>query len=282
MQIFYADDTYAKATKEDQQPTIHLFGGVVVDRETETKIIDCIRAVKSAYTHPNLPIKWNFRDTVIRDKFSQFKRDSDYKKMLAASREWRLEIFRRVRALDFTVLIACIKSASIDKAVLKKVRDDLNSYCFENVLMRIGIDAKERGGHWQCVLDWPPDGNSKPFDAGYYRLYHYGKASSPRPSICGPLEKLGFSHSLHFTRCNHSPMMQFADLILGATKDHIECQVQGRGSCVGTEAVELFYNHFRNLNGEIPKYGVIASTGNASLSATVAQIFKKKAAGKQP
>ena len=95
MNILYADDTYAKASKEDLQPTIHIFGGVVVDRDTETKIINCIRSVKSSYTHPNLPVKWNFKDTTIKDKYSQFGKDDDYRKMLAASMPIRIRTFSK-------------------------------------------------------------------------------------------------------------------------------------------------------------------------------------------
>ena len=142
--------------------------------------------------------------------------------------------------------------------------------------MRVGIDAKKLGGVWQCVLDWPPDNDSRPFDRGYYQLFHFGKASSPNPANCGPLNLLGFSHSLHFTRSNHSPMMQLADLILGATRDHIECKMQGRDSSVGSEAVEIFYDHYRNLNGVIPRYGVIPSTSSESLGKSITEIFKQK------
>lgn len=277
MNILYADDTYAKASKVDTQASIHLFGGIVVSREVESAIIAVLQSVKSAYTHQNMPIKWNFKDPSIKKKYEEFDRIAEYHNMLRASREWRLEIFRKINGLKYTVIASAIKSFSSEKEVLKKVKDDLNSFCFENVLMRVGIDAKETGGYWQCVIDWPPDNDSRPFDQGYYKLYHFGKASSTKPSICGPLCQLGFSHSLHFTRCNHSPMMQLADLILGAIRDHLECRIQGRDSCVGSECVDLFYDHFRNADGVVPRFGVIASSGSKGLTAHIAEIFSRKA-----
>ena len=238
MHILYADDTYAKASKVDQPRSIHLFGGVVVSRDVETKIIDEINAVKSQFTHPNMPVKWNFKDSSIQQKYKEFSKEKEYEMMLAASREWRLEIFRRINLLDYTIIMSCIEHFSDNKQVIQEVKDKLNTYCFENVLMRVGLDAKELGGFWQCVLDWPSDNDSKPYDRGYYQLFHFGQASSPRPANCGALNKLGFSHSLHFTRSNHSPMMQLADMVLGATRDHIECRIQGRNSSVGSEAVD--------------------------------------------
>jgi hypothetical protein len=277
MHILYADDTYAKSSPEDVPRRIHLFGGIIVDRGSEEAIIDKIRGVKRQYTHPNMPVKWNFKDTTIKKKYEEFDRSDEFKKMLAASREWRLEIFRQINDIDYQIVVACIEAHSEDKEVIQRVKNELNTYCFENVLMRVGLEAKEIGGKWQCVLDWPPDNDSKPFDRGYYQLLHFGKASSPKPAMCGPLERLGFSHSLHFTRSNHSPLMQLADLVLGATRDHIECKLQGRESSVGTEAVEIFYDHYRNSNGAVPRYGVISSTSNSNLVSHISTIFKRKA-----
>jgi hypothetical protein len=277
MNTLYADDTYAKSAKSDELPRVHLFGGVVVDGAAEQKIIRILRSVKSRFTHPNMPVKWNFRDSGIQKKYREFNREEEYKKMLAASREWRLEIFHSINHLDYTVVCSCIEAFSAEKGVLSKVKSELNTFCFENVLMRVGMDASERGGRWQCVLDWPPENDSKPLDRGYYQLFHFGRASSPKKAHCGPLEKAGFSHSLLFTRCNHSPMMQIADLVLGATRDHLESVLQARGSTVGGEAVEIFYDHFRNNNGNVPRYGVACSTGSKKLLCVIEKAFKRKA-----
>jgi hypothetical protein len=272
---FYADDTYAKSSTADEPRAIHLFGGIVVSRDSEEAMIKVIREVKGQYTHPNMPVKWNFKDNSIQKKYEEFERVEEYKKMLANSRRWRLEIFQRLNDFNYTIIVSCIEAFSKDAEAIHKIKNQLNTYAFENVLMRVGLDAKEIGGNWQCVLDWPPDNNSKPFDSGYHRLFHTARASSPAPALCGPLEKVGFSHSLHFTRANHSPLMQLADLVLGATRDHLECKIQGRESSVGTEAVDIFYDHLRNHNGEVPRYGVIPSTGNPGLSNQVAEIFKQ-------
>ncbi len=277
MHILYADDTYAKTSTEDAPRRVHLFGGVVVNRELEDSIIEKIRDVKGQYTHPNMPVKWNFKDTSIKKKYKEFGRGVEYRKMLDASREWRLELFRQINDIDYQIIVSCIEAHSENKEVIHRVKNELNTYCFENVLMRAGLEAKELGGKWQCVLDWPPDNDSKPFDRGYYQLFHFGKASSPKPALCGALESLGFSHSLHFTRANHSPLMQLADLVLGATRDHIECKIQGRESSVGTEAVDIFYDHYRNHNGIVPRYGVIASTSNRDLVDHINTIFQRKA-----
>jgi hypothetical protein len=276
MKIFYADDTHAKESKTDRFPKIHLLGGVIVSRESEEKIIQKLRSVKQEYTHPNMPVKWNFKDPTIKKKFTEFNKEKEYLSMLEKSREWRLKIFREVDELDYRIVAACISTHAESDEALRKVKEELSTYCFENILMRVGLDAAEELDSWQCVLDWPSGNNSKPFDTGYYTLYHYGKGASGTPAKCGKLEDLGFSHSLHFTRCNHSPMIQFADLVLGAIKDHIECKIQGRETSLGSEAVDIFYDHFRNLNGAVPRFGVVPSTSNADLSRQISKIFARK------
>lgn len=70
--------------------------------------------------------------------------------------------------------------------------------------------------------------------------------------------------------------MQLADLVLGATRDHIECRMQGRTSSVGSEAVDIFYDHYRNLDGNVPRYGVIASTSSKNLVTQINKIFSRK------
>lgn len=277
MHILYADDTYAKTSTEDVPRKVHVFGGVIVDREIEEAIIEKIRSIKQEYTHPNMPIKWNFKDPTIKNKYEEFNRIDEYKKMLGASREWRLEIFRTLNDMEYKIIVACIESYSDEIETIKRVKNELNTYCFEMVLMQLGFDAKKIGGKWQIVIDWPPDNDSKPFDRGYYRLFHVGKTASGVSAFCGKLESLGFSHSLHFTRANHSPLMQFSDLVLGATRDHIECLIQGRESSVGTEAVNIFYDHFRNNDGVVPQYGVVVSTNNRPLLNHISQIFSKRA-----
>jgi hypothetical protein len=269
MHVFYGDDTYGKV-EGDNEKRIHLFGGIVISREVEPAIIQVMRDIKSKYTHPNMPIKWNFRDDGIKKKYAEFNRIPEYEKMLPESRIWRLDLFKQINDLKWSLIVACA-----DGKVEKDVKIKLQTYCFENILMRLGLDAKVTGGHWQCVLDWPPSSDTKPYDRAYYQLFHSAKASSPNPAYCGPLEPLGFSHSLHYTRCNHSPLMQLTNLLLGATRDHIEASGE---NCVGSEAVSIFYRHFRNRDGQIPGFGVTAQSSSESLSKHINKIFNFSAA----
>lgn len=205
MNTFFLDDTYGKPSPDYPVSRFHLFGGIIVTHEAELAIIEQMRAVKSAYTHPNLPIKWNFRDNKIQDRYKRFQREHEYQKMLVESKTWRSQLFQKINDIPYTILVSCIESFSHDKVGIIKLKKELNTYCFEMVLMRAGWDAKERGGKWQCILDWPPDEDPTPFNRGYYNLYHSGKSSAGITSHCGSLEKAGFSHSLLFCVMQSQP-----------------------------------------------------------------------------
>ena len=277
MHTFYADDTYLKTSKEDPLPKIHIFGGVLASHAAEQEIIKAIKKVKSEYTHENMPIKWNFRDSSIKNIYEKHDRLNEFTRMVAESRAWRLSIAETLKHIQFKIVVSCIEAYSDDKQKIKGAKDNLLTYLFENLLMRVGLEAKGISDTWQCVLDWPPDSNPKPFDSAYYRLHHNGLDSTGKEIYAGPLSLIGFSPSLYYTRCNHSPLLQLSDLIVGATKDHIEANLQNRSSCVGSEFVNTVISRFRERDGVIDGYGVVASSGNPQLKSTITKLFGRKA-----
>ena len=103
VKVFYADDTYAKEDKEGLSPRVNIFGGVLIDKESEPALLEIIKEEKSKFTHPNLPIKWNFKDTLVKEKFDRFERQEEYKKMLANSNSCRREIIKRSSGIDFQI-----------------------------------------------------------------------------------------------------------------------------------------------------------------------------------
>ena len=273
MKTFYADDTYLKSNKTEPMPRIHMLGGFVVDTAEEASLIGKIRLLKRRYTHPNMPIKWNFKDGSIKEVYERFERVTEYQEMLKESYAWRKDLAAVVAESKVRIVVACIEAYSETKDIIKESKPDLLQYLFENVLMRLALDASETKEHWQCVLDWPPSGESSPFDKAYYPVFHYGKTINDVTVNAGSLEPLGFSHSLLYARCNHSPLLQLADVIVGAARDHLEAVMQQRTECLGTEMVQLMKPKFRSVGGKIAGYGVVASGGNRDLRAAIEKAF---------
>ena len=273
MNIFYADDTYAKDDKEMSLPRTNLFGGVLLAKEDEAILLNIIKEEKSKFTHPNLPIKWNFKDTLVKEKFERFNREEEYKKMLAASNTWRREIIKRSVEIEYKIVCGIIQNYSRDTKIVKKSKPDLLKYSFENVLMRLGIDALEHTTETLVLLDWPPDGNPQPFIEAFYRLYHQGKSSAGTVIKSGKLSDCRFFHTLLFAKCTHSPVLQFTDLVVGALKDYLERKITGRQNLFAQEMYEILKPKIRQIKGKILGYGIIPPTGNSVFRSTLKQIF---------
>jgi len=274
MKSLYADDTYCKSDKLDKTNRIHLFGGILIDKADEPQLLKIISNAKSKYTHPNLPMKWNFKDTAIKEKFEEFNKLDEYKLMLANSNSWRKEIIKNSLDLDYTIICGIIESYSDNVTIAKKTKPEFLKYSFENILMRLGIDAKGDDYETYAVLDWPPDGNPQPLVQAYYRLFHQGVSSAGIKLKCGKLSDCNYFHTLLFAKCNHSPLLQFSDLIIGSIKDYLEANLSKRQNLFATEIFDLYKSKIRNANGKILGYGIIPPTTNSIFNSKIKQILE--------
>lgn len=274
MYIFYGDDTYAKTSADDKTPRLHLFGGVYISKTSEDELINIIRDEKSKYTHPNLPIKWNFKDISIKKKYEQFDRLDEYQAMLVASNDWRRNIITKSLGLDYKIICGVAESYSKEKDKIKKSKKDLLKYTFENVLIQVGFDAKNNKNETFVILDWPPDGDPQPFIKAFYKLYHTGTTSADRPAYCGNLSDCNFYHSLLFAKCNHSPILQFSDLIIGSMKDFLESKLNGKEHHFANEIFDFYKGKIRSKNSNIINFGLILSSGNNELNDKISKIVR--------
>ena len=275
MYSVYLDDSYIKSTQKESIPLINAMGGIIIDNED--KLVQIIKNEKGKYTHENLSIKWNFKDSEIQRVFKEFKRNTDYKKLLENSRAIRLAIIQKSLELDYKIIFSCIKSFSEKKKIVKAKKEDFSGILFENILYRIGNEAKYNNpGKYQIVMDWPTDANPQPYNRAYYYMYNADKTLSGNPNHCGPLCKLNLKQSVFYTKCTHSPCLQFSDLIVGAMKDFLEMSLFGsKESCVGKEAYDLFKNKIRNNSGKKLGYGIITPNGNTEFKDQLISIFEK-------
>lgn len=277
MYSVYLDDSYIKSTQKESIPLINAMGGIIIDDENEDKLVQIIKNEKGKYTHENLPIKWNFKDSEIQRVFKEFKRNSDYKNMLENSRNIRLGIIQKSLELNYKIVFSCIKSFSEKKKIVKAKKEDFSGILFENILYRIGNEAKYNNpGKYQIVMDWPTDANPQPYNRAYYYMYNADKTLSGNSNHCGPLCKLNLKQSVFYTKCTHSPCLQFSDLIVGAMKDYLEMSLFGsKESCVGKEAYDLFKDKIRNNSGKKLGYGIITPNGNTEFKDQLINIFDR-------
>jgi len=275
MKNIYLDDSYIQSSKTDPIPLIIGIGGIIIDQKEEERIVNIMKKEKAKYTHFNLPLKWNFKDKEIKSNYLEFGREKEYNLLLENSRKIRLNILKKCNEIDYKILFSCIQNYSAKKDVVKEKKFDLIQMLFDNLLMRCGNEANQFKDSYQVIMDWPADSNPKPLNRSYYYMFNSSKTISGVNNYCGKLSELGFNHSLYFTKCTHSPLLQFVDIIIGALKDCIEMHLKGsQDSCVGKEACDLFRSKIRNNKGKKIGYGIIVSSGNEELKGKLEKLFE--------
>lgn len=273
---WYADNSELNGIRGSDIPDILLFGGVAVEPAYEMVLRSRIEQVKAKYGHPRAPIKWNFRD--LKALYQKQNQEPLYKKMLETSKEWRLDLANAVSDIEFTVILACIESHSIDKKVIKDVKEDLTGFVFSNGLMRVALHVQEaKPLSAQVVLDWPDQGDTKPFDSEYMAAYNFGKTKGGEVGYhSGQLSKLGFMDSPMYTNMRHSTLLQFADLVLGSTREIIECATGKKSTSFGLDFAKILRSKYRGYPNKIFGRGVSVASGNVEFRSAIRNYLIKE------
>jgi len=271
---WFADDTQLRTTKEHKRPNVFLFGGIIIDSFEEEKLRKIMKDVKSKYTYPDMPVKWNFKD--LNKTYFKFDRLADYKKLLEDSYNWRCEIFERVQEVDFKIVISALENFQYEKNNLKKIKYDLNCILFSNSLMRLGLYSQRVNcREFQVILDWPENSDPSSFSKEYYYAFNRGVSKDGIAFHSGKLSDLGFQESVLFTKMTHSNSMQFADLIMGSFRDFFETNLHGHDCSLGTELIKKVKTKFDGYPNSIVGVGVNIPSRNGNLKKNLTEILKK-------
>ena len=271
---WYADNSELNGIKEAEIPDILLFGGVIVGADAEAYLQSEIEKIKKRHGHPCAPVKWNMKD--LKELYKKQEQVALYEKLLASSREWRAELFTVLAAADCALLVSCIEGYSQKRDVLKQRKEDLTRYIFTNGLMRFGFHVREaKPSQAQVVLDWPDKGISKPFDSEYAYAYGRGKTINGITYKCGKLSSLGFSDSVMFTHMQHCQMLQIADLVVGASREFLECCLGKKEGGQGLDCLRTVRDKLRGAPGNIVGRGLVVSSGNTKFQSSVRRGVKE-------
>jgi len=272
---WYADNSELNGIKDAEIPDILLFGGVIIGADAEAYLQSEMDKIKKRYGHSRAPVKWNMKD--LKELYKKQDQVALYEKLLASSREWRAELFTALAAADCTLLVACIEGYSQKRDVLKQRKEDLTRYIFTNGLMRFGLHVRDaKPSQAQVVLDWPDKGISKPFDSEYAYAYGRGKTSDGNVTYqCGRLSSLGFSDSVMFTNMPHCQMLQIADLVVGASREFLECCLGKKEGGQGLDCLKTVRDKFRGAPKNIVGRGLVVPSGNAEFLNSVKRGVKE-------
>lgn len=260
---WYADNSELNGIRGASIPDTLLFGGVAVRSDQIRPLREAIEAVKGKYGHPRAPVKWNFKD--LKMLYKKQCIEELYEDLLKTSKEWRLEIANVAACFDFRVIVAVVEGHSIAKKTLRGVKPNLCRYAFNNGLMRFALLVQEeRPESAQIMLDWPDRGDSKPFDLEYRTAYNEGKTGERDLSyLSGPLAPLGFEDCASYVNMHHSTLLQFADLVLGANRELIECAIGKKSSGLGLDFCKIIKTKYRGYPANVVGRGVSVASGRS-------------------
>ena len=258
---WFADNSELNGIKEAEIPDILMFGGIAVPANIEHELRIRIEGIKERFAHPRAPIKWNMRDP--KALYKKQGQEEMQKRLLESSREWRLEIFNALAEYDVTLIVSCIEAYSGDRQKIKETKEQLTGHSFSNGLMRFGLHVQTVGpDQAQVVLDWPDRSESKPFDAEYTSAFNRGVTAAGNVEYrCGKLADLRFLDSATYANMYHSTLLQTADLVVGATREVIECCLGKKESGQGVDCARIVRDKYRGAP-KILGYGISVSSGN--------------------
>ncbi len=257
---WYADDSDIRTIKDLRVPNLILFGGVAVSSANEFRLRNAIEGAKREFGHKRLPVKWNFKD--LKKKYSEQKRLADYEGLLGRMFDLRRAVFDAASEIDYSIIISIVIGYSSDSSVLKKMKGDLSRHVFANSLMRFSQHVKETNAERaEVILDWPDSSDSKPFDIEYASAYNRGETKDGQKYMSGPLEALRFNDSAVYTRMPHSTLMQFSDLVLGATREFVQHALDEEKSGHGVKLLETVAPKFRGFPKHVIGRGININSG---------------------
>lgn len=269
---WYADDSDLRTIKDVHVPNIVLFGGVAVSRENEKPLRDAIESAKQMFGNKRFPLKWNFKD--LRGKYEEQGQIDLYKQVMSNMFDIRKAVFEAVSKIDFTIIISIVQGYSSDKKILIDLKNDLSRYVFTNSLMRYALHVSEvKSDRAEVILDWPDGGNSKPYDSEYSCAYNYGRTIDGIEYHSGQLEKLNFNDSAVYTRMPHSTLLQFSDLILGATREMIHHAIDEKKSGHGVKLLGYVANKFRGYPNHVVGRGISINSRAADMNKKISDKF---------
>lgn len=255
---WYADNSYIHGIWGAEIEDILMFGGISLERDSEQAISAIMENVKKPYKREaDFPVKWNIRD--LKEYYENKGLDELYPVLLAESKEWRSYIFKEAADIEFTIIIALIKAYSQKRETIIETKKRLTRYVFSDALMRLGHHVKEvNASAVELVLDWPESNQPRQiFDEEYQSALIYGVTCEKQEYHCGLLKELGFSDSVYFTSMKTCPVLQFCDLVVGATREFIDLALEKDKETFGFDLLRGLNMKFRGAPENVIGRGLI-------------------------
>ena len=258
-----------------EAPDVIIVGGYGIDSGSKVLLLEEIAAVKRQHgLDPDCPVKWNLRDLRRPLAAGDFK--DCLPRLLACGDPLRRDLVDALVKLQATSFFSIIRAHSNKKKVLSDTQRELSAFSFGNLLMRVGKFRNSpytTGNSCEVVLDWPPANDRRPFVDEYRCAWRLGTSTGPNVTYnCGSLRNLGFYPSPVFSVMELDPLLQLADIAVGATRCFLDFALgKVTGDTFGVQCFKRLRQTIWQMNGHVIGNGLTVSPANSDLSATLLQ-----------
>ncbi len=273
---WFADNSYIHGIWGAEIEDILVFGGIALNLDAEQAISAIMENMKKPYKQEaDFPVKWNIRD--LKEYYERKGLAELYQVLLAGSKEWRNQVFKEAADVEFTIIVALIKAYSQKRETIIETKERLTRYVFSDALMRVGHHVKEiNADAVELFLDWPEANQPRYiFDEEYQSALIYGVTCEKQEYHCGVLKELGFSDSIYFTSMKASSVLQFCDLVVGATREFIDLALEKDKETFGFDLLRVLNMKFRGAPYNVIGRGLSIAPTTGELIEKVRQFMPK-------
>lgn len=255
--IFFGDDTefVSRKSAASLQDVFCIGGFGISSIDSIPKLEQLIESVKSDYgIPPDLPLKWNMRDTKLEQLYKEKKQEKLLKKARQESASMRKEIIARLPELGVRVIVSSMRN--LKTWLRNEPKNQLYEWGFTAFLQRFGLASKGDPVSF-IVLDWESDRRDI-YCGAYQNGYYKGTGRMGEPYISGPLQSLPVMPYLSFSVTVYNPLLQLADFVVGYAGTLIAWCYTGRNE----QIAKAFFPYMRECfdkspRGEIVGWGLV-------------------------
>jgi hypothetical protein len=263
-----------------EAPDVLVIGGYIIPSFQVWPLLKKVREIKEARgLDPHCPVKWNMKDL---DRALEAHGLIDQKAILIQQSDViRTELLNALAAAGGKMFASIIRAYSNKKQILGETREDLISFSFGNLLMRVGLYCKDAAGgrRVDVLLDWPERNNRRPFTAEYYTGWRHGRSGPEGKAVpyqCGALADIAFAPTPIFAGMEFEPRLQLADLVVGTVREFIQFSLgNANEASFGVQRFKFLIPHFYQVAGpQILGRGITVSPANSNFSNLVLTALK--------
>jgi hypothetical protein len=257
-----------------------VIGGYTIPSFRVWPLLKKVREIKEACgLDPHCPVKWNMKDL---DRALEAHGLIDQKAaLIGQSNVIRTELLNALAAAGGKMFASIIRAYSNKRQILGETKEDLVSFSFGNLLMRVGLFCKDAAGgrRVDVLLDWPEGNNRRPFTAEYHTGWRYGRSGPEGKAVpyqCGALADTAFAPTPIFAGMEFEPRLQLADLVVGAVREFIQFSLgKANEDSFGVQRFKSLIPHFYQVAGtQILGRGITVSPANSDFSNLVLTALK--------